>query len=210
MSDVDLIPSSYRRLQSHIRLLKNLAVAVVVIVMIAGMVLLYLNHEITQLHAEVAEFQKKKNITVRQNEQLVGLQEAKTKYGNQLELLNKLRRGATVGSMFQVIDNALADENLWFLQLRMTRADVLVVQGVKPQPTSNTGKSAPVADKEKGIEMIIKGQAQDYETLSRFVSNLLDQPEIKGVRVLNSSLRHYTTSSVVDFNLSVDVRQEGA
>ncbi len=210
MSEVDLIPSSYRRLLSHIRLLKNLAVTVVGIMIIAGMMFIYLNHEITRLHMEVAEFQEKKNVSVRQNEQLVRLQEAKMKYGKQLELLNKLRRGATVGLMFQVIDNALAEENLWFLKLRMTRADVLVAQGVKPQPTSNTGVSVPLTEKEKGIEMVIKGQAQDYETLSRFVSNLLDQREIKGVRILNSSLRRYTTSSVVDFDLSVDVRQEGA
>ncbi len=210
MSEVDLIPNSYRRLQSHIRLLKIFAVAVLVIVSIAGLFFIYLNHEIKSLHQEVAELQQQKNVSVQQRDQLVRIQEAKTEYGHQLDLLNKLRGGATVGRMFQVIDRALADEKLWFLNWRLTRGDVQGVAKGKPQPASSTANSFLLSKNEKGTEMAIKGQAQDYETLSRFVNNLLGQPEIHGVRVLKSSLRRYTKSSVVDFDLSVDVRQEGA
>ncbi len=210
MSEVDLIPNSYRRLQSHIRLLKILAGAVVVTVTIAGLVIISFNHGIKRLHLEVAELQQQKNVSMQQRDQLVRIQEAKTKYGNQLDLLNKLRGGATVGHMFKVIDRALADENLWFLHWRLMRGDVQDIQEGNVKPASNTAGNFLLGGKQKGIEMIIKGQAQDYESLSRFVNNLLGQPEIKNVRVVNTSLRRYTSSTVVDFNLSVHVRQQDA
>jgi len=189
MSEIDLIPNSYRRMQSNIRSLKILTVVLVVIVVVSGLIFMYVNQEASRLNLEITELQQQKNISVQQNIQLAGLEEARKKYSRQLELLNTLRSGATVGRMFLVVDQALADENLWFLQWQLRRGNAQgLLQG-------------------KETEMTIKGQAQDYESLSRFVNNLLGQPEIKHVRVLKSTLRRYTNSSVIDFDLIVHVRE---
>jgi len=64
MSDVDLIPNSYRRRQSHIRSLKMLMLVVVAIMLVSGFVYAFFNHKIDQLQQDVAELQRQKNVSV--------------------------------------------------------------------------------------------------------------------------------------------------
>ena len=56
--------------------------------------------------------------------------------------------------------------------------------------------------------MEIHGQAVDHSTLARFVSQLLDQPRIEQVRVVNTRVRPFATIEVVDFELAVVVRTD--
>jgi hypothetical protein len=51
--------------------------------------------------------------------------------------------------------------------------------------------------------MEISGQALDHSSFSNFIKNLTNQPEIDDVKIVNTSLRNYTDSQVVDFRIIV-------
>ena len=52
-------------------------------------------------------------------------------------------------------------------------------------------------------EMKIDGEALDHAALSEFVSSLVDQPEIKSVRVVRTETVHFNQQPLVRFSLDV-------
>jgi hypothetical protein len=161
-----------------------------------------------KLAVEISALQSRQQISAQQSETLALLNSKKTNFERQLSLLTGLRSGAAAPAMFRTIDNALAGNEVWFLDWGFQRAGHAVEK--KPE-TVNTGYFIVVTDDDGSGEeawmiethMTIKGQAKDHAALSRFVRKLFEQPEIQDVRILNTS--RLSDERIVNFDLAVTV-----
>ena len=208
MTGIDLIPADYRdqvRLRGWGRYTAAAAVAVLVLSVAGYFVLDSWNKK---LSVEISALQSRQQISEQQSETLAMLNGKKTNFERQLSLLTGLRSGAAAPAMFRTMDNALAGNEVWFLDWDFRRAGHAVEE--KPE-TVNTGYFIVVSDTDGSGEeawmiethMTIKGQAQDHAALSRFVRKLFEQPEIQDVRILNTS--RSSNERIVDFDLAVTV-----
>jgi hypothetical protein len=208
MTGIDLIPADYRdqtRLRGWGRYTVS-AVAAVLVLSVAGYFVLDSWNK--KISVEITALQSRQQISAAQSETLAMLNSKKANFERQLSLLTGLRSGAAAPAMFRTIDNALAGNEVWFLDWDFQRAGHAVEK--KPE-TVNTGYFIVVSDADGSGEeawmiethMTIKGQAQDHAALSRFVRKLFEQPEIQDVRILNTS--RMSKERIVDFDLAVTV-----
>lgn len=175
----------------------------------------YFKKQADQARMAVQALQEQKAISTRQRNELKTLVTRKDALREQLTLLTGLRGGATAGEMFQTIDRAIEDDQVWFLSWKYRRAGSVV----KPeQQTRETGYFIVLPKGEKNTvdeawqietHMTITGQAVDHSALSQFVLRLINQPEILDVRVLNTASRNSDEARLVEFNLAVSVAGEG-
>lgn len=211
MADFDLIPSEYRarlRLQRWVRLFAALASTSLITVVVLAGALAYLSGRV---EADIERLQQREAIANQHRHLLDQLRQEKVELGEQLKLLEGLRRGAAAEQMFVSIDRALPEGDVWFLRWQFRRAGGRVEQEDRADRTGYF-VVVPYGDSGKKPEtwriethMTVKGQARDHSALSSFVRQLLEQAEIEDVRVLKTSLRRYMTMSVVDFEVAVVV-----
>ncbi len=211
MTEVDLIPSDYRLKCWFGRALKKLGIAFTVLVLCTLLAFVTVRQGLQRVTGEVEALQSQQAISTRQRDELARLNETRTRYQRQLELLQGLRSGAAAVSMFETIDRSLSGNDVWFLNWEFRRAGHLVSE---KEQTVNTGYFIVLpADKGKKnkeawrieTHMSIKGQARDHSALSQFVQRLLLQAEIQDVHVLNTDLRRVDDTPVVEFDLAVIV-----
>jgi hypothetical protein len=140
----------------------------------------------------------------------------KTGLESQLALLRELRSGAAAREMFLTLDRVLINGEVWFLDWEFQRAGSMVKQNEKEQAV-NTGYFIIVQSNEDTgtseawkieTHMNIRGQAKDHSALSRFVRRLFEQPEIKDVRILNTTRAR--GREMVEFRLAIIVKNQVA
>jgi hypothetical protein len=114
----------------------------------------------------------------------------------------------------------IMQNDVWFTQWSYNRAgEITPVQPATVQtgyfiiiPQEANGSPSTGSPNQQAwklnTHMEINGQALDYSSLSGFVRKLINQPEIDDVKVINTSLRNYTSSQVVDFNLVVIINNQ--
>lgn len=214
MAEIDLIPGAYRTLLKLRSWTVRLGVTVGGLILVIVTAYIALNQINKEVDAEVSELQARQEMTTRQRDELKRLDEEKSVFENQLALLSELRSGAATQEMFKTIDRALTDSDVWFLDWEFRRANSIVK---KKDESIETGYFIIVKNSENNNEsetwkiethMNIKGQAQDHSALSRFVRRLYEQPEIKDVRILNTT--RSPQRKVVDFDLAVIVKAHRA
>ena len=208
MTDIDLIPADYRdRIKVYGWARYTIAAGAAVLVLsIAGYFPLDSINE--KISVEISALQSQQQISSQQSETLAALNNKKANYESQLSLLAGLRGGAAAPAMFKTIDNALSNNEVWFLDWQFQRAGHAVEK--KPE-TVSTGYFIIISDDDGSGEeawmvethMTIRGQAKDHAALSRFVRKLFDQPEILDVRILNTS--RLSNARIVNFDLAVTV-----
>jgi Tfp pilus assembly protein PilN len=210
MSEMNLIPSDYQQqLQVRGWVRKSLLVyAVLIAVIVGGKVTLSLG--ISGENARIGTLRASKRVTLNQLAFIQNLHARKAEAEKRLEILAGLRGGPAAEEMFVTMDRAL-DRDVWFHTWSFRRAGEIVE--VEPQ-TVGTGYFIVIPKSQKQDQdkawrlqthMEIKGQARNHSALANFVKRLVGQPEIEDVRVLNTTLRRYTRSQVVDFDLAVVV-----
>lgn len=214
MAEIDLIPTDYRNrvwLQGRARVLAGATVLLLVLLFAAMAVLHTLS---ARADTRIAELQSLQAITARQRDQLTRLDGERAELEGQLTLLGGLRGGAVASRMFETIDRALVDGEVWFSSWDFNRAGSVVEH--RPEAKSNGYFIIlPAAGKAQGNEawmiethMKIHGQAKDHSALSGFVRRLYQQPEIRDVRILNTAVN--AGSRYVDFNLAIVVSGQEA
>ena len=210
MSDIDLIPSVYRDHVWKMRALKIFGLiflSVLLIISIAYGALEYVKHE---TRSEISQLSKIKEITAQQRDNLRLLREEKNELAYQLTLLSGLRSAVEAEDLFVVIDAAIQDIDIWFASMKFQRAEI----EVEKENIVNTGYFlivTPGDDKQTlaiGTKMLISGEASNHSTLSSFVSNLLDQPEILDTKVLETSSSKNRKTRSVKFNLAITINLE--
>lgn len=214
MHEIDLIPQDYRIQLIKLKMLKQFGIISAALLLLSTSGYATLGYTTQQLKSEASRLQKQKEITAQQRSSLIQMQEQKSKLQQQWKLLQGLRSGAAVGTMFEAIDSALPAD-VWFLSWKFLRTGVVEVKEKTNTVNSGYFIVVPKSEAKKKptgsllqTNMAITGQARDHSALSKFVRALFKQSEIQDVRVVKTSLRRYSTTSVVDFDLAVIVNTQ--
>ena len=213
MSEIDLIPGIYRKQLLFRQWLKRAGFALLSVSVLIGAAFAFLRMENHKLDAALRELQLQKAISTQQRSQLETLNGRKRDLTQQLELLAGLRSGAAADRMFATIDRALNEGSVWFTDWNFRRAGTVTT--ADPE-TVNSGyfivvpNGQPTKKEAWMIEtqMKIDGEALDHAALSRFVTSLIDQPEIQSVRVVRTETVTIADRPLVRFSLDVVVAPE--
>jgi len=210
MHEIDLIPDSYRRQRSRLLWLKLSSGSIATLVLLTAAARIWLGTTVAAAETEVARLQEQQIITAQQRDELARLGVERQSYLDQLHLLSGLRSGTAAKNLFHVVDEALVEDELWFRSWQFRRAGVRNSAG----QSIEAGYFIVVADDGRNSEgwqvethMVIAGQAIDHSALSRFVTRLLDYPQIDSARVRRSEQRRYADRSLVDFDLAVVINR---
>lgn len=210
MSEIDLIPSSYRDQIWKLRILKLFGFITACLILTTGVAYGALEYVTRDTNSEISKLEKIKQITSQQREALSLLKEEKRELEYQWALLNGLRTAVAAEDLFVAIDAAIQDVDVWFSSMKFQRAEV----DVSDQELINTGYFIIVAPGNEsqslaiGTKMLIAGEAPNHSTLSSFVKNLLDQSEILDANVLETISSRNASSTSVKFNLAITVNLE--
>lgn len=214
MSDIDLIPESYRRERWVKRRLKQFGVmyGAILICIVGAKVFLHLS--INEQTLEVERLRNDKQSVLEQRLRLDELQGERSKLEKRLAVLEGLRGGPRSKQVFLGIDGAL-NGKVWFVDWTFKRAGEFVE---RKSATVNTGYFIIVPEDQTDTSarawqmrthMEIKAQALDHSALADFVQRLSRQKIIENVKVLDTRSHRKNAISVVDFKLAVVVRGEG-
>jgi hypothetical protein len=209
MAEIDLIPADYRsRIWLQGKAL-NIGVAVALAVVVLLLALGVLHYQAIRTGRLIAGLQARQAVSAQQRERFTQLDRKRAELESRLVLLRGLRGGAVASAMFEAVDRAMVEGDVWFLSWDFNRAGSVVEH--RPETASNgyfivipatDGKQSNEAWKIE-TRMQIHGQAKDYSALSEFVRRMYRQPEIQDVRIINTTLVDRT--QFVDFNLAVTV-----
>lgn len=215
MHELDLIPASYKE-QLKIKRwchLFGFAFASVLVIVI-GLRVAIINKTMA-LNTKIEIRQKDKQFSFEQQQKYNTLVAEEIKLKKDLEILNGLRGGPSAKQILLAIDRVMQDD-VWFTKWLLKR--VGEITQVQPA-TVQTGYFIILPQEANGspnqqawqlnTHIEISGQALTHSGLSGFIRNLINLPEIDDVKVINSSLRSYTSSQVVEFNLVVIINNHG-
>ena len=209
MVELDLIPQDYRDKLKQRAILRQclIAFAIVNVVVIgAGGIFSQLTQ---QTAGRIQELKSQSAITAQQQQQLEALAEEQSDFERRWSMLRGLRAGAAIEDIFGIVDDALVDDDLWFVDWSFRRAGVVVDGETR---TIETGyflivpaddQSRETPDWKVETHMTLEGRAVDHQALSTFVRALFEQPDIKDVSVRRTSLTDYANGRVVSFDLTI-------
>lgn len=214
MSEIDLIPGTYREKLWRITQVRRFSVLATLMIAatVAGAALL--GYQARVLAEEVRIFEEQRAISAQQRSELETLNRQKSGYQGQLQLLGGLRSGARIDQVLLTVDDALNDHPVWFERWDFKRAGVVTESGpqqleggyfIMADPAQSGDKNEPLQIE---THMLIQGQARDHAALSSFVSNLFQQPEIVDVKLQRTSQRREGTAVTVDFGLTIVLNSE--
>jgi hypothetical protein len=149
-----------------------------------------------------------------QKAQVKALEFERSDLERQLAILSGLRGGAAAKQTLLAVDRAL-NGNVWFVSWSFRRTGELVDEAPE---TVNTGYFIVVPAESRDeperawrlrSHMEIRAQAASHSALASFVRQLVDQPEVEDVKVVNTRVHRYTNAQVVSFELAVVIKSEG-
>ena len=209
MAELDLIPQDYRDWLNQKSMLRQYVILFIILnilVLAASGVLAQVSkHAVKRIQV----LQSQSAITEQQQAQLEQLREQQAEYEKRWSLLRGLRAGAAVEDIFQIIDAALVNDDLWFVDWSFRRAGVVVDGETREVETgyfvivSEDGGEIDSTEWQVETHMTVNGQARDHQALSKFVRALFEQPSIRDVSVRNTSLTDYANGRVVSFELTI-------
>jgi len=212
MTDIDLIPESYRRGRRARSWLGRFAVAYMALLfgLLAAKAVLSVN--IDARASEARKMRVDAAAALQRKAHLDQLDSQRVALAKQLAMLDTLRAGPPTGEIFAAVDRALEGRRVRFLSWRFQRAGELVET---PARTINTGYFVvvPAGSKKPAVNgwrlrthMEIKAVAVDHSALAEFVSRLANQAAFKDVKVLETHAQQEGGREVVAFGLAVVIR----
>jgi hypothetical protein len=208
LAEIDLIPLDYRLARKRDRALRILARAAAAVLVTGVTAAGGLAYAATRVHAQVDALTFAQRLAEQQRMELDHVETERARLEQQWQRLEALRGGGDVGELFRLIDRTLPEGDLWFDRwelLREAGANGSEAPAAAPVAAGQPADATPapvVAER----QMRIVGQARDHAALSRFVRELYESPEVDDVHLERTTLRRYTTSSVVSFELAVALK----
>jgi len=209
VAELDLIPQDYRNWLEQRAMFRQY----VILFAILNVIVLASSGALAQLSRRATEtaqdLQSQSAITEQQQAQLEQLRAQQSEYERRWSLLRGLRAGASVEDIFRIIDEALSNRDLWFVDWSFRRAGVVVDGETQDVETGyflivlEDGNYDDDTEWQVETHMTINGQARDHQALSTFVRALFEQSSIKDVSVQKTSLTDYANGRVVEFELTV-------
>jgi hypothetical protein len=207
MNEIDLIPVIYRENIWKSKILKIFSYVLITLFVLTGAVYGALEYVKRETVLEINKLSELKNITAQQRDSLNVLQDEKKGLNYQWTLLNGLRTAVAAEDLFVAIDTALKGVDVWFTSMKFQRTE----NEIEDQDTVKTGYFIIVSPEDKkellaiGTKLFIAGGSPNHSTLSSFVKNLLDQPEILDAKVLETLSVNYMSDKYVKFNLAITI-----
>jgi hypothetical protein len=213
MHELDLIPASYKERLKIKRWCQQFGLGFVSVLVIVFGLSFAITNRTMALNTRIEILQREKETTIEQQQKYNELVAKEVRLRKQLEILNGLRGGPSAKQILMAVDRVMRND-VWFTQWSFIRAgQITQVQPatvqtgyfiIIPQEATTPTQQAWRLD----THMEISGQALDHSSLSDFISNLIKQPEITDVKVINTSLRSYTSSQIVEFKLVVIINNQ--
>lgn len=209
MTEIDLIPQSYRTERWQRRWLMRFGVVLSAILVLHVTAYAVLHDRIENTEADITRLRMQQSVTEQQRVDIETLTGREAESKRQLDLLEGLRSGGAAQQLFLVVERALVSDDLWFVDWRFQRSGVLIDD---PDIAVNTGYFIVVPADTQPQEprpwqvqthMTIRGQSRDHSALSAFVKGLFAQPEIEDVHLGRTTRSQNEASAVVDFDLAV-------
>ena len=212
MADIDLIPAAYLKRQLAQRLVRRFLLAVITAAALVGGARVALNRVIESEKATVASLHRSVKIYEQTEAKADGFREQRKISETRLSQLDELRGRFRLRILLQAIDTAY-NRNIWLDELRYVRRENMPAP--KP-PAGGAVSTAPVPPKgnvpvpgaaasrpsvEQRVEIV--GHATDHTRLAEFMRNLSAQPGIANVLLLDTSLRAYGNTQVIDLSLTM-------
>lgn len=213
MADFNLIPPSYEQRLARLHMLRLSAVGVAALLMVGLAAYAGLGYWIEAVQGEVAELQKRQEVTARQRRTIADLNSQKKELNQQWQLLESLRSGMPAKQMMETVQGALRENEVWFIDWRLRRAGIVT----EKEPVANqpgyfiiVKRKGNSEDWQSMTHMTIRGQAKDHSTLSEFAQRLLTQPDIEDVRVQKTtqSFGRDREPRAVDFDLAIVLKTD--
>ena len=214
MADIDLIPAAYLKRQLVERLVTRFLIAAIAAAVLVGAARVALYRAIASETATIARLQKAVEIYSQTEAKADGYRQQRKISETQLSHLDELRGRDRLKVLLQAIDAAYSP-SIWFDELRFSRRENLTTSTLKPL-AGGAGSTVLVIPKENvpvpgaaagrpSIEQRaeIVGHATDHTRLAEFMRSLSSQPGITDVRLLDTGLRTYTTTQVIDLSLTL-------
>ncbi len=194
MHEMDLMPADYRRNQTARKLLIGFAAFYVLIIsgLLAGKIILEM--KMSSLEVQVKTYKKQSQILVEQQKLNSDLKNKKSAIESQYTFVKMLQQGGGADQIFHVFDRVLARDlkvtgkrNIWMTAWTYTAENL------------DLGKEQNI---KQNMKVTMNGQARDHEALSVFVENLMRQPEVHDVNVINTTLLG-ADEAIVTFELEM-------
>jgi Tfp pilus assembly protein PilN len=215
MHSIDLIPADYRRARWLRVWARQLGITAAVMIGLSVVAFIGLQQRTESLQAEVKRLEEQQAVTAQQRTVLEDLSRRKASIAQQLSVLKGLRSGAPAQTVFRVVDEALVDAEVWFLDWKFQRAGMKSSQ--VPQAGVETGYFVMVPDAAVATSdqpwliethMTIEGQARDYKALSKFVNGLFAHAAVVDVKVQRTEMSKRNDKDVVQFEVAVVLNSE--
>lgn len=218
MAEIDLIPSSYRYWMWQRKLLKHSGVGLAVLLSIALIAFAVLHWQTGSTLDRLQLLQSESRVSQQQQQRLQYLTTEKSSLERQWSVLSSLRGGTTVETLNVAIDSALDSSDVWFDSWRFKRRGSQITEQeleerrrigahiIEIAQASIAGRVGAKTLWSIETELALTGGAADHSALSAFVEDMLDEPRISDVKVLNTNInRSNEQQSSIQFELEVAV-----
>jgi Tfp pilus assembly protein PilN len=207
---VDLIPEEYRRAVRVRRLIGRFGWSCCAIVAAVAAASGGLAYAIGQERAALARYKQLQAQSRAQQARLTEVMARRDNAQRQLQVLESLRGDASIAAIIGAVDAAL-DDRIWFQELTFSRAGEAAERKAEAGEAGyfivaakdKRGDARPEGGAWRARERAeIRGLARDHAALAEFIKRLGGQPEVKQVKLLDTSARSYPGVQVVSFQLA--------
>ena len=204
MGDIDLIPALYRKQRRQKVQLRLLMIIIIIVILgiLSAVALLKVSNK--GLISDIEQLQVQKSVSAQMSERLQIIRNKKNQLEKQQALLEKLRGGVSVSLLFELMDKAIFQQNVWFLNWQFQRG------GLSNRNANNNRSSKGQtleANRNQNTNMILRGRADEHDDVSNFVAQLIAQHEIEKVQILTTELKESGRQKFVQFELAILVSQ---
>lgn len=214
MAEIDLIPSDYARDRGIEKRVRRFVQALLFILLAVGLGRAGIEFFIARNSADLARLRTQGQISAQAGAKAESVRKQTLETERRLSELDGLRGSERLRMFLQAMDNAYI-ESIWLDEIRFFRRDsqgtsrlegvpggarsaIIVVPKENPPAAGSTIKPPQI---EQHVELA--GHARDHSRLADFMRGLGQQPGIADVRLLDTGLRSYTSTVVVDLKLSL-------
>lgn len=214
MSELDLVPASWRERRRTRRALARFGLAYGVTLALLASAAMSLGLRIEAEAAEVDRLRDDRQAALSERARLEQMQQRQAELTRTLRTLDKLGGTADLGRVFAAVDRSLGAQ-VWFRDWVFMRAGEFVDV---EERTVDTGYLIMVPEQTAGerkrawrlrTHMEIRGQALTHSALAEFVRRLSAQPAVREVTIVDTRSQRVDEVEVVDFELAVVVREPG-
>lgn len=213
LAGLDLIPDDYRNERRARRLLAWFLPVFCLAIAVIGGTRFMLERERGKNEQEIERLRGDISFSGEQQSRLDGLHADERVLAQRVKILESLRGGLPVQSVFSVIDDAFNEET-WFrrwsfkrrgdlseIPATTTHAGYLIIVSETPTDPNSPGRAWRLE-----THMEIAGSALNHTSLASFVERLLAREEIADVKIIRTGSRREAKHEIIDFDLAVTVR----